>query len=139
VGRGRTGTRRQVVQVMRAAGECLNVDDGLEETLNRITPESQHSWPVCDHSGVIGVVTLEQLQRALQEPQPKKCIGELLPLRDFPHLHTDHSLDLALDRMGATHTDMLPVVSRANIHELLGVVRLHDVLKSYGIEDSGES
>jgi len=48
-------------------------------------------------------------------------------------------LDLALDRMGATHTDLLPVVSRAYIHQLLGVVRLHDVLKSYGVEEGTET
>jgi hypothetical protein len=36
-------------------------------------------------------------------------------------------------------TDVLPVVSRANVHELLGVVRLHDVLESYGLNNRGES
>jgi len=41
--------------------------------------------------------------------------------------------------MGATHTDLLPVVSRADIHQLLGVVRLHDVLKSYGVEEGTET
>ena len=45
-----------------------------------------------------------------------------MPPGEFPHLHADHSLDVALDRMGALHLDLLPVVSRANIHELLGVV-----------------
>jgi chloride channel protein, CIC family len=41
-----------------------------------------------------------------------------------------------LARMGATHTDLLPVVSRANVHELVGVVRLQDVLESYGLEET---
>jgi CBS domain-containing protein len=82
------------------------------------------------------VVTLGQLHTAVQEAGSQRLVGDLVNRRDFPHLHSDHSLDLALDRMGATHTDMLPVVSRANVHQLLGVVRLHDVLKSYGVDES---
>jgi CIC family chloride channel protein len=57
----------------------------------------------------------------------------LLKNDDFPHLHCDHNLSAALDRMGATRFDVLPVVSRANVHELEGVVTLLDVLERYGI------
>jgi CIC family chloride channel protein len=48
-------------------------------------------------------------------------------------VHADHPLDEALDRLGANHVDLLPVVSRANVHQLLGVVRLQDVLQAYGV------
>jgi hypothetical protein len=34
--------------------------------------------------------------------------------------------------MGATHLDTLPVVSRADVHKLEGVVTLRDVLNLYG-------
>jgi CIC family chloride channel protein len=151
--RGLDSKRRVVLQVMRPAGECLKSDEDVQETVSRIGKETQRTWPVCNRTGVIGVVTLEQLQAALLAPtlpdqgsassrsdQPaKKKISDLLDGYDFPHLHTDHSLDLALDRLGATHTDLLPVVSRANIHQLLGVVHLHDVLKSYGVDHVTES
>jgi chloride channel protein, CIC family len=134
-GRGSVQTRRQVLQAMRPAGECLKAEDTVLETVSRIAQGTQRTWPVCDHTGVIGIVTLEQLQRATEEPEPKKKIGDLVDGRDFPHLHSDQSLDVALDRLGATHTDLLPVVSRANVHQLVGVVRLRDVLKSYGVDD----
>jgi hypothetical protein len=40
--------------------------------------------------------------------------------------------------MGQAPVDMLPPVSPADVHELLGVVWLSDVLKSYGVdEDAG--
>jgi CIC family chloride channel protein len=42
-------------------------------------------------------------------------------------------LHLALDRMGASQLDLLPVVSRANVHHLQGVVTLQDVLAVYGV------
>jgi chloride channel protein, CIC family len=139
VGRGQGLTRRQVLQVMRPAGECLGAQDDLDQTVTRVAQAPQRSWPVCDHSGVIGVLTFEQMQDAAKEMQPNRKIGDLIDGHDFPHLHTDHSLDLALDRLGSTRTDLLPVVSRANIHQLLGVVRLHDVLKSYGVENGSET
>jgi hypothetical protein len=37
--------------------------------------------------------------------------------------------------MGAARLEVLPVVSRASIHHLMGVVVLSDVLNSYGIEE----
>jgi CBS domain-containing protein len=52
---------------------------------------------------------------------------------DFPHVHPDHSLSLALERMGATGLNVLPVVSRADVRRLLGVVALRDVLEAYGL------
>jgi CBS domain-containing protein len=66
-------------------------------------------------------------------------VGDLLPPGEFPHLHVDHSLEVALDRMGALHLDLLPVVSRANVRELLGVVALGDVLEAYGLGKKKES
>jgi CIC family chloride channel protein len=36
--------------------------------------------------------------------------------------------------MGASQLDLLPVVSRANVHQLEGVVTLRDVLALYGVE-----
>jgi CBS domain-containing protein len=35
--------------------------------------------------------------------------------------------------MGAAGVDLLPVVSRANVRELLGVIVLVDVLAAYGV------
>jgi chloride channel protein, CIC family len=135
-GRRIAQVQREVVQVMKPSEEYLKSDENLSDALAKIGQSLQRTWPVCDHSGIIGIITLEQLQKATQDAQPKKQVHELLGGHEFPHLHSDHSLDVALDRMGATHTDLLPVVSRANVHQLLGVVRLQDVLKSYGVENA---
>ena len=48
-------------------------------------------------------------------------------------------LNLALERMSETQLDVLPVVSRANIHELEGILTLQDVLDSYGFNSSARS
>ena len=64
---------------------------------------------------------------------PTKQLGEIVDALDFPHVHSDQGLDLALDRMGANQLDILPVVSRADVHKLEGIVTLRDVLDSYGV------
>jgi CIC family chloride channel protein len=94
---------------------------------------TRQTWILTDARGVVGLLTREQLEKAASLENPGIPVRELLHGREFPHVHTDHSLDDALDRMGANRVDVLPVVSRANIHELLGVVRLQDVLESYGV------
>jgi predicted transcriptional regulator len=40
---------------------------------------------------------------------------------------------MALDRMGASQIDVLPVVNRANVHKLEEIVTLQDVLRLYGV------
>ena len=53
----------------------------------------------------------------------------------------DHPLHLALklERMGASHLDLLPVVSRANVHLLRGVATRRDLLAQYGVADPSEA
>ncbi len=52
----------------------------------------------------------------------------------FPHVHPDQGLDLALELMGANQIEVLPVVSRADVHKLEGTLTLRDVLDSYGVK-----
>jgi CBS domain-containing protein len=49
------------------------------------------------------------------------------------HVHADQSLHTALGRMGAAGLDVLPVVSRANVRQPLGIVTVDDVLALYGV------
>ena len=88
--------------------------------------------------GLMGVVNLAQLEEAAQleedmEEGANRTLGDLVGTPDFPHVHADQGLDLALERMGANQFEILPVVSRADVHELLGVVTLPDVLAAYGV------
>ena len=130
--------QRQVLEVLKPAGECLDVGETLQQAMEKTAGRAQKTWPVRDPCGVVGIVTRAQLLRAQNREKPVKELGELVREVEFPHLHTDHSLEVALARMGETHTDLLPVVSRANVHELLGIARLQDVLRCYGVGDSGE-
>jgi CIC family chloride channel protein len=127
------GGQRQVAQAMRAATEVLNGEMTVQEALEKSRSSQFHAWPVSDERGVIGVVSLQGLERANSDGSAGKRLAEIVDQHEFPHVHGDHSLHLALDRMGASRLDLLPVVSRANVHQLEGVVTLPDVLALYGV------
>jgi CIC family chloride channel protein len=72
------------------------------------------------------------VEQRLAEGTQKK-LGDLMDTLSFPHVHSDQGLDQALERMGANQIEILPVVNRADVHKLEGIVTLRDVLDSYGV------
>jgi CBS domain-containing protein len=78
-----------------------------------------------------GIITVAALKKAAADGLAHTKLVDLIGVREFPHLHSDHSLSVALERLGAAGVDALPVVSRADVHKLEGVVALQDVLKFY--------
>ena len=125
--------QRRVIEAMRAATETLAAQMTVGEALEKTQSSQFRSWPVTDERGVVGIISRSSLQLALAEGAATIRLTELVDSRDFPHVHADHSLHFALERMGAAQSDALPVVSRADVHKLEGIVTLQDVLDSYGV------
>ncbi|HKH98737.1 MAG TPA: chloride channel protein [Candidatus Sulfotelmatobacter sp.] len=143
--RQRQGMRR-VARVMRPATTVLAGEITVGEALQQARSTAFRSWLVLDQKddarddlrgesgrGVIGVVKLSELEQEAVEHSSRQ-LKEIVPEKDFPHVHSDQGLDLALERMGANHIEVLPVVSRADVHKLEGMVTLRDVLDAYGVE-----
>jgi len=124
---------RQVRHVMREPEFVLQVDWKISEALEKMQAGCEGALPVLDGCGFRGMLRQKDLQSAAARGQKEKLIEDVLEKRDLQHLHPDHSLSVALDRMGAARLDVLPVVSRANISELEGIVTLRDVLDCYGV------
>src|SRR5438309_4003812 len=125
--------QRQVAQAMRNATERLSAEMTVQGALEKFSSSEFQSWPVCDERGVIGVVRLQDLKSGNNDGLGTKGLSKILDAGEFPHVHADHSPHVALDRMAASQLDVLPVVSRANMHHLEGVVTLEDVLTLYGV------
>jgi CIC family chloride channel protein len=130
---------RQVILAMRPAKEILSADMTAQEALEKIRSSESTAWPVSDDRGLIGVLSFGKLQQAATSGPATKRLKELMDGGDFPHLHVDHPLSLALERMGAFQVNALPVVSRADIHKLEGIVTLKDVLALYGVGSPGKA
>ncbi|HVH71774.1 MAG TPA: chloride channel protein [Candidatus Dormibacteraeota bacterium] len=127
--RGRHG-QREVAQVMRPATWTLPAALTVAEAVGRLRISHLSAAVITDERGVVGVLSLATLEKAASAQQ--RLLDLVDPLR-FPHVHADHGLHLALERFGTNRLDLLPVVSRADAHQLLGIVTLHDVLDSYGV------
>jgi len=126
--------QRQVNQAMREATEILNAEMTIQEALEQAKSSEFRAWPVSDERGVVGVISLRSIQEAAKEGGATRTLLEFVDKGDFPHVHVDHPLHVALERMGASQLDLLPVVSRANVHQLRGVVMRQDVLAQYGVQ-----
>jgi CBS domain-containing protein len=87
------------------------------------------------------MIRAEDVTAAFDAGRGEATVSELLETVDedegddeaVPHVHPDHPLGLALTRMGATRHSVLPVVSRADVRKMIGVVTLSDVLEAYGV------
>jgi chloride channel protein, CIC family len=124
--------QRQVRKVMQTASQLLPAENTVREALERVRSSASRTWLVTDRRGVIGVVNLAKLEQELADGADKK-VGDLVDALAFPHVHSDQGLDFALERMGANQIEILPVVSRADVHKLEGIVTLRDVLDAYGV------
>jgi CIC family chloride channel protein len=129
---------RRVQQAMRAASETLAADTTLRDAMAKIQASTLSAWPVVSYQGVIGVLGREAIEAAAKNGDAGKKLNDLISgNEDFPHVHADHSLNFALDRMGSAGLDALPVVNRANVHQLLGIVTVDDVLALYRVRPLG--
>ena len=126
--------QRLVSQAMRPATEVMRSEMTVREAFDRAHNTEFHSWPVTDERGVVGVISLDRLEQAMANGEETKQLRDLIDAVDFPHVHADQPLHLALERMGAAKLDVLPVVSRANIHHMMGVIVLPSILELYGLE-----
>jgi len=139
---------RQGLLIVRDAAEApphlLSRADRVEDALKYLDAD-HNAWPVTDGKDagrLAGVITLNQVEHEITAGHGDRTLGELLPVdvpsplltsENFPHLHMDHPLDMALRRMAQSKLNLLPVVGRADIRDLKGVVSLNDILQAYGV------
>jgi CBS domain-containing protein len=115
-------------------GQTLTGKLLLHEARQRVQGSAQDYFVVGmggdEWSGMSRAVLLDMI------PNSDIPLSQVLTAR-IPYLHPDHPLDTALRLIGGR--PMLPVVHRAHVQQLLGVVSLDDVMRAYrgaGINES---
>ncbi len=119
--------RLRVSDAMTEPGEVFPPQTALADLASKTGPVV-----VGDAYGLWGIRDRAQIERALSNGGKLADLFHGAPDDDLPHLHTDHSLAIALDRMGSSKVRVLPVVSRANVRQLVGLVTLDAILNAYG-------
>jgi chloride channel protein, CIC family len=134
--------RIQVRRAMRSEPAVISPDQRIAAVLYHVKDDKLDAWPVTDGKGLRGMIRNRDLERAAAHGTSDKTVGEILgegsrsghpTAEELPHVHPDHSLSLALERMGTSGLNVLPVVSRANVRELIGIIVLDDILNAYGV------
>jgi len=128
---------RTVLQVMSKATVILPVEMSVHDAIEQTRTSPFQACVVEDEGSVVGIVSRATLQEAVGDGRAEEKLLDLIESLDFPHVHADQPLHLALERMSKAHIDLLPVVNRADIHKLEGVVTLREVLDSYGVDTTG--
>jgi len=131
--------QRTVAQIMRKSPPKLSAQMRVEDAVQQTRSGRFRVWPVVDNAYFLGIVTREALESANGDGRNERTLSDLVEMSHVPHVHADHALHLALERMGKYDLDVLPVIHRADIHKLEGVVTLPDVLDAYGIDRIGSN
>ena len=127
------GGQYRVAQVMQQPGQVLRAEMTVLDAMAQARKTDAAAWVVSDECGVRGVLSRRTLEETARAGGAGKRLEELLTKVEFVHVHADHPLIVALERLGASKLEILPVVSRANVRELKGIVTLADVLSLYGV------
>jgi predicted transcriptional regulator len=122
---------------MKISPEVLPAQMRVREAVERVRSSQTRIWPVAEKDYFLGMLASETLECALVDGRKELPLKDIVETLHVQHVHMDHALHMALERMSTYHLDVLPVLHRADIHKLLGVVTLRDVLDAYDIDHIG--
>jgi CIC family chloride channel protein len=129
----RQASQHTVAQVIQRSPEVLSAQMLTKDAVEQTRSGQLRNWPVTDKEYFLGMLATETLEHAVVDGKRELPLSALVETLHVPHVHMDHALHLALERMSMYHLDVLPVVHRADIHKLEGIVTLRDVLDAYGV------
>jgi CIC family chloride channel protein len=132
-------SQHRVSEIMRPGADFLAADMLVRDVLERVRNDHLRSFLVADEGNLVGVIGRSQLEETARDNGGDRKLTDLIASLEFPHVHADHAVHVALERMSDARLDLLPVVSRADVHRLEGIVTLRDVLDSYGVNPAGSA
>jgi CIC family chloride channel protein len=121
-----------VRQGVRPPALILDAMDTVAAAAGKISPD-QEAWPVVQDGVLLGMTSRQKLEAALNEGHQDWKVKDLVV--EVESVHLDDPLDMALRRMAQNGLNVVPVVSRTNLHLLLGVISLPDIMGAYGLQE----
>ena len=129
---------RQVSDVMRPVDLRLAAGTSIAGAAEDVRRAGLDLAPVYDGEAMLGLVRQVDLDRAVADGRGEQPLGVLgkatliaTPTSTLPHVHPDHSLALALERMGSSGHRLIPVVSRADRRRVLGLLSFAAVVSAF--------
>src|SRR6202049_2564544 len=126
----------RVEDAMRAVeGSVLDAQETVDQALRTAESSAVEEFLVRLSPSGWNSVTKEQLRAMAKEGKDGANLGSQLPIRQITSLHPDLPLETALRYVD--RWPLVPVVSRADIRQVEGVITQRDVLERY--REFGES
>jgi CIC family chloride channel protein len=123
-----------VGEVMTIEVDVVTGNMSIEELVTEFDHTYHHGFPVVseDTGELIGVVTLQDLKRALAQGDiEKKVVREIATTYGVLVAYPDEPMWEALRRMASRDVGRLPVLAKKDSNELVGVIRRRDIVKAY--------
>ena len=121
-----------VGEVMNTSVRPLNAADSLDAAADVFRETHHHGLPVVDAGGLVGVLTVQDLERVQLSSAGITTVGEACT-RDLLVTYPDETIGVALRRMSGRDVGRLPVVARDDPRRLLGVLRRVDLVRAYDV------
>lgn len=125
-----------VRDVMQTRHTTVNFRLPVSNLAELFLQTNQHAFVVLDDLGkLFGIVSLNDYRRVSQDNTPLdelavRDIATKALVTAFP----DETLRVVLQRMAPRDLSRIPVVSREDQHQLLGVIRRNDIVRAYRTE-----
>jgi chloride channel protein, CIC family len=126
----REQAEQRVEDALHSPGKTvLDSEDTVTDALKQVEELPDQFYLVLRDEGEWSGISRDALKRAASEEKGAQRVRALLGDTTLPIVHPDQTLEVALRRMG--DWPLLPVVHRANFSQLVGVITLNDILKTY--------
>ena len=121
----------KVADAMKREVQTISMNKKVE-ALNALMQSSRHiGFPVMDSEGKLwGVVTLKDIRDKVKQGEIDKTIGEIAT-SNLVVAYPDESLNTVLQRLAAKDIGRLPVVSREDNRQIIGIITRSDIVKLY--------
>ena len=123
-----TATTTAARHVMRTEVGLLPATTKVDEALTWAVSQGAHGCLIGTSEAFLGPVTRGQLEQWSADGQGSAMLESLLS-QSFVHTHDDHPVDVVLERLWQSG-GLLPVVSRADVHKLEGVITADSILRA---------
>ena len=111
--------------------QTLSEDDNVGALVSLMQSSRHAGFPILDSNGKLcGIVTLEDMREKVRYGALGQRIGDIAS-HDVIVAYPDENLNTVLKRLAVREIGRLPVVSRNDETELIGLITRSDIVKSY--------
>lgn len=123
----------RVDEIMLRNPQTVRPETPVQTLVNRFLETGLHGFPVVNQDGeLVGVVSLRDYRRAQNryDDISHLTVGRIMQ-KNLIVAYPDEAVSAALRRMAPRDISRLPVVSRENPRQLLGLIRRNDIVRAY--------